>query len=66
MKRRKLFAAPIKIIFHHLSVLPYKDNTHASLPVTPANSRSVPLWTMFERKSRLDSPMIFLKETLSK
>jgi len=66
MKGRKFFVAPIKIIFHHLSVLPCKNNTHASIPVTPANSRSVPLWSTFERKSRLDPPMIFLKETLSK
>jgi hypothetical protein len=66
MKRRKLFTTEMKIIFHNLSILPSKDNTHASIPVTPANSRSVQLWTMFERKSRLDPSMIFLKETLSK
>jgi hypothetical protein len=52
MKRRKLFVAEMKIIFHYLSILLSKNNTYASIPVAPANSRSVQLWTMFERKSR--------------
>lgn len=50
MKRRKLFTTGMKIIFHYLPILLSRDNTHATIPVTSANSRSAQWWTVFERK----------------